>query len=211
MTTSFGLTQYKKDMDKLDHVQQRTTEMVKSWSTCLVKSKGCGSWAHWAWKRGGCGVPAAACPYLQGGYWDDRTRLFTVVRGRRTWDNWHKLKLQGLRLDLRTASLWGQAMPQAVQRSSAMSFHAVFQAPTGYNPKEPALSSELTLPQAGGWTTEERRETAGDLEQCKVSEGAHSAQLNSSSSLLCLTQYITACCLETLTISRAIVSLLAWI
>lgn len=49
-------------------------------------------------------------------------------------------------------------MPQAVQRGSAMSLHAGFQAPTGYKPKELALSSELTLLRAESWTTERERQ-----------------------------------------------------
>jgi len=47
------------------------------------------------------GDPAAACPYLQGGYWKDRDRLFTAVHGGRTWDNWYKLQLERFGLDVR--------------------------------------------------------------------------------------------------------------
>lgn len=63
---------------------------------------------RWLW-----GHPTGACPYLQGGYREDRARLLTVVHGRRMMDSGHKLKQQRLRLvtresffTIRTVRFW---------------------------------------------------------------------------------------------------------
>lgn len=76
-------------------------------------------------------------------------------------------------------------------------------------PREVVLSPELrtdpALSRRWDWMRKEVGSSGPGTR--KVSGSAHCTQFNPSSSLLCVTQHITACCLEIVTISRYIASL----
>jgi len=85
--------QHQKDADKLQ-VQQKAT--TAAWAEHLPQEerpRELGWEKRWLW-----GHLTVACPYLWGGYGEDRARLFTVVHGRRMSDSGRKLKQQRFRV-----------------------------------------------------------------------------------------------------------------
>lgn len=80
-------SQEKRDSNKLEWIQQRSTKIVRAWSTFPIR-RGWGTKACSAW-RTDC---FRTWRYLWGGDHEDKARLLRVVHDDRRTDNRHKLK-----------------------------------------------------------------------------------------------------------------------
>ena len=94
--------QYRRDMDLLERVQRRATEMIQGMEH-LSYETGSESWGCSAWRRLQ-GDLRVAFQHLKGSYKKEADRLFHRVYGDRTRGNGFKLKEDKFRLDIREIS-----------------------------------------------------------------------------------------------------------
>lgn len=101
-------TRYRKDIDKLEQVQQRATKMIRGLKHLPVR-KGWWYRACSTWRRLEGGRDLTACQYLQGGHQEDVARPFTewwcMVGG--TGKSWTEKGSDYIRR--KTFSPWGQS------------------------------------------------------------------------------------------------------
>lgn len=94
----------------------------------------------------------ALSQHLQGGCGKAKGRLFTVVHSWRRGCNCHTSKWEDLTAASKELSSRKDKHANRLPKKILVSVCGNFQATTTQNPKQPDLTSQLTLLQAGGWT-----------------------------------------------------------